>query len=277
MPLNASARAEVFGSDDPRTAIHAALTTRDPAAKCAAVAAIRIGEGWQPLDTAEMPAADPRIPGRPGRPALVRPRDVPYRGIGSVAGRAALIHAVAHIEFNAINLALDAAWRFRGLPADYYRDWLLVAKDEARHFALLRTRLRQLGFDYGDLAAHNGLWEAAEKTAHDVLDRMCCVPRVLEARGLDVTPGIILRLREVRDLETVAILETILAEEIGHVEIGTRWFRWLCAQRGIDPFATSQRLLAEQGLSIRPPINEAARLAAGFTAEELRLLVAAAS
>ncbi len=257
-------------------AIHAALCETDPAAKCARVAALpeAVPAGIGASLAAEV--ADPRVPGRPSRPELIRPRDVPTRGLGSVAGRAALIHAVAHIEFNAINLALDAAWRFRGLPDDYYADWLSVARDEARHFAMLRARLLALGCDYGDLPAHNGLWEAAEKTAHDVLERMCCVPRVLEARGLDVTPGIIHRLKEIRDHDTVAILEVILAEEVRHVAIGSHWYRWLCAQRGVEPLSTSQRLLAEQGMNIRPPINEPARRAAGFDDEELRLLLRAA-
>lgn len=257
--------------------VHAALCAADPTTKCALVAALPVAV---PEGLGDEPAADrgdPRVPGRPAKPELIRPRDVPTRGLGSVAGRAALIHAVAHIEFNAINLALDAAWRFRGLPDGYYADWLSVARDEARHFAMLRARLLTLGFDYGDMPAHNGLWEAAEKTAHDVLDRMCCVPRVLEARGLDVTPGIIRRLREIGDADTVAILDVILAEEVRHVAIGSQWFRWLCTQRRLDPLATSQGLLAEQGMNIRLPINAEARRAAGFDEDELSLLLRAAS
>ena len=250
-------------------AVLAALVAVDPGEKCRLAAAIDPAADFSQADA---PAADARIPGRPASPALIHPRDVPTRGLGTVAGRAALIHAVAHIEFNAINLALDAAWRFRGLPADYYLDWISVAQDEARHFAMLRARLNELGFDYGDLPAHNGLWEAAEKTAHALLDRMCCVPRVLEARGLDVTPGIIRRLTEIGDRDTVAILDVILSEEVGHVAIGTRWYRWACTREGVDPIATSQRLLAEQGMSIRPPINDAARREAGFSDEELRLI-----
>lgn len=277
LPLSRPIPAVRSAVDPVLDALRRALAEREPAAKCRTVAAITLPAGWQPAADAPAAALDPGIPGRPERPALVHPRDVPYRGLGTVAGRAALIHAVAHIEFNAINLALDAAWRFRDMPPAYYADWLSVAQDEARHFGLLRARLQQLGVDYGDLVAHNGLWEAAEKTAHDVLDRMCCVPRVLEARGLDVTPGIILRLREVGDTETVTILETILREEVGHVRIGTEWFQWLCQQRALDPFATSQRLLAEQGMSIRPPINETARRAAGFTAAEIALALAAAA
>jgi uncharacterized ferritin-like protein (DUF455 family) len=269
MRLNAAAASVV-------DAIHAALTERDPATKCAHVAALEAADvaGLSALPAPVWP--DAAVPGRPERPELIRPRDVPTRGLGTVAGRAALIHAVAHIEFNAINLALDAAWRFRGLPDGYYGDWLSVAADEARHFAMLRARLVTLGFDYGSFPAHNGLWEAAEKTAHDVLDRMCCVPRVLEARGLDVTPGIIRRLREIGDADTVAILGVILSEEVRHVRIGSDWFGWLCSQRGLDPIATSRRLLAEQGMNIRPPINEAARREAGFSDEELRWLLTSA-
>ncbi|MES2683191.1 MAG: ferritin-like domain-containing protein [Pseudomonadota bacterium] len=232
----------------------------DPAAKCAEVAAL----------THLAPVASmPLQPGRPAQPLLVRPREVPQRGLGSVEGRAALCHAVAHIEFNAINLALDAGLRFGGMPEAYYADWLSVAQDEARHFLMMRARLQQLGYDYGDFAAHNGLWESAEKTAHDLLVRMACVPRVLEARGLDVTPNLINRLREVRDTETMAVLEVILAEEVRHVEIGTHWFHHCCAERGLEPVATFRRLLQEQNITLRPPFNEAARKAAGFVPEEL--------
>jgi len=237
-----------------------AFLCADPAEKCARVSAL---SHIVPI------TATPLQAGRPARPVLVKPREVPARGLGSVEGRAALCHAVAHIEFNAINLALDAALRFHDMPAAYYADWLSVAQDEARHFLMMRTRLQQLGYDYGDFAAHNGLWESAEKTAHDVLVRMACVPRVLEARGLDVTPNLINRLREVRDFDTIAVLEVILAEEVRHVEIGTRWFHQACAMRGLEPVATFRRLLAEQGITLRPPFNVAAREKAGFVAAEL--------
>jgi uncharacterized ferritin-like protein (DUF455 family) len=198
----------------------------------------------------------------------VHPREVPRRALGTVEGRAALLHAVAHIEFNAINLALDAVLRFPDLPEGYYSDWISVAQDEARHFLLLQERLRSLGYDYGDFTAHNGLWEAAEKTAHDVLVRMALVPRVLEARGLDVTPALIRRLRETGDTESVAALQVILEEEVRHVAIGTRWYRWLCQVRGLDPHPTFAGLLAEYNMRLRPPFNRAARLAAGFEREE---------
>lgn len=249
-------------NSSPAQATLAALLETDPDTKCALVADLRQAAA------AEL-GSSAGIPGRPCRPTLVSPREVPVRGLGSIEGRAALCHAVAHIEFNAINLALDACLRFADLPADYYADWLSVAQDEARHFLLMRDRLRELGYDYGDFSAHNGLWEAAEKTAHDVLVRMACVPRVLEARGLDVTPGMIRRLRELRDAETIAVLEVILAEEVRHVEIGSRWFRWCCARRGLEPVSTFRRLLQEQGITLRPPLNREARLRAGFVPEEL--------
>ncbi len=254
-------------------AIYDALAERDPVAKCGQVAALALPEG----DFGVPPVVEDGagVPGRPERPALIHPRNVPHRGLGSVAGRVALLHAVAHIEFNAINLALDACWRFRGMPADYYRDWLSVAQDEARHFSLLSARLGQLGAAYGELPAHNGLWEAAEKTATDPLLRMALVPRVLEARGLDVTPGMIGRLTEVGDAETVAILRVILDEEVRHVAIGTRWFEFLCAQRGLDPQPTFVRLLAEHRVRVAPPLNREARVRAGFAEDEMDALLAA--
>jgi uncharacterized ferritin-like protein (DUF455 family) len=248
----------------------AMLAACDAAAKCRSVAALPVHDLASALAQyhGDEMLADVRA-GRPARPVLVRPRDVPSRGLGTAAGRAALVHAVAHIEFNAINLALDACCRFRGLPAAFYRDWLDVAQDEARHFQLLRDRLRELGHDYGDFPAHNGLWEAAEKTAHDVLARMALVPRVLEARGLDVTPGIIRRLREVGDESTAAILDIILDEEVAHVRAGTRWFRHLCAIRDLDPSSTFRRLLREYNMQPRPPFNLDARAAAGFNQDEM--------
>jgi len=209
-------------------------------------------------------------PGRPSRPRLVMPRDVPQRGLGTDEGRAALVHAVAHIEFNAINLAWDAVYRFRGMPADYYRDWVCVARDESRHFTMLTKRLAQLGHAYGDFDAHNGLWEMATKTADSCLARMALVPRVLEARGLDVTPGMIARLRTVGDNATADILEVILREEVPHVAAGTRWFRFRCEREGRDPDATFAALLREfVPTGLRGPFNLDARRAAGFAEAEL--------
>lgn len=253
-----------------RRALLEALCEADPAAKCARVAALP--PSFTPSAEEEpgaVLAQDARVPGRPARPVLVSPRDVPYRGLGNAEGRVALVHAVAHIEFNAVNLALDAALRFDGMPPDYYVDWIGVARDEARHFAMLSARLAELGHSYGDFSAHNGLWEAAQKTAHDPLLRMALVPRVLEARGLDVTPGMIHRLREVGDMRTVEVLRVILDEEVAHVAIGTRWFRHLCAVRGLDPVPTFRALLAEHRVRLQPPLNRAARTRAGFEALEL--------
>ena len=252
---------------------HAALLETDPDAKCAAATVlVDRWRGGMVLDrTVDLPAVTD--PGRPLRPTLVHPRELPRRRLGSVAGRAALIHAVAHIEFNAINLALDAVCRFRAMPREYYGDWLQVAADEAKHFRLLTGRLAAVGCRYGDLPAHNGLWDMALRTAHDPLHRMALVPRVMEARGLDVTPGMIRRFRELGDEATVEILTVILAEEVGHVAAGTRWFRYLCEQRGLDPENTYFRLLAEYlGDDIRCPLHLDARREAGFTDHELERL-----
>ena len=234
-------------------------------------------DGWSagrlavPRDAAAPEAI--RMPGRPAAPKLVHPRELSKRGLGSREGRAAFIHSIAHIELNAIDLAWDAVYRFRGLPNDYYADWIMVARDEARHFMLLRERLREFDHDYGDFDAHNGLWEMAEKTAHDGLARMALVPRVLEARGLDVTPAMIVKLRALGDEATTAILETILREEVAHVAAGSRWFRWFCERAGVEPRARFRELLDEYAHgSLRGPFNHAARLAAGFDAEEITAL-----
>ena len=213
------------------------------------------------------------MPGRPAAPRLVAPRDLPKRGLGSAEGLAAFVHAIAHIEFNAVDLAWDAVYRFEGMPDAYYADWVRIAGDEARHFTLLRARLQELGFDYGSFDAHHGLWEMAEKTADDALARMALVPRVLEARGLDVTPGMIERLRGLGDHRTADILVVILREEIAHVAAGSKWFRWCCVQRGVEPAPTFRRLLAEYARAVlRGPFNVDARSAAGFDEDELRAL-----
>ncbi|PID49406.1 MAG: hypothetical protein CR991_06575 [Proteobacteria bacterium] len=213
------------------------------------------------------------IPGRPAKPELVHPKYVKQRKLTTKAGRVALLHAVAHIEFNAINLALDAAYRFRAMPNAYYGDWLQVAAEEAYHFSLVRERLQALGSDYGDLPAHNGLWEQACKTDNDVMVRMALVPRVLEARGLDVTPGMMARLREVGDQDTVAILAIILRDEIGHVRIGSHWFRFCCEQRALEPEATFRQLLITvMKAPVRGPFYDEGRLLAGFSAAELEQL-----
>ena len=212
-------------------------------------------------------------PGRPQRPRLVAPRDLHRRSLHTPEGHGALIHAIAHIEFNAINLAWDAVYRFRGLPRAFYDDWVRVADEEAYHFGLVRDHLRSLGFEYGDFDAHNGLWEMAQKTAADPLVRMALVPRVLEARGLDVTPGIMKKLADRGDEAAVAVLEIILRDEIGHVEIGSRWFQYLCERRGLDAGQTFRQLLDHYMMGRKSgPLHRSARLAAGFSEDELDFL-----
>jgi len=271
--------AVVANAPDLFAAARHCLDARDPDDKVALteVYARRFREGVLPLDAAA-PAPEPiGMPGRPERPKLVHPRELPRRGFGSDEGRAAFIHAIAHIELNAIDLGWDAVYRFRDLPADYYADWVSVAADEARHFVLLRERLRDLGFDYGDFDAHNGLWEMCEKTAHDGMARMALVPRVLEARGLDVTPGMIVKLRSLGDQKTVGVLEVILREEVAHVAAGSRWFRWFCERRGVQPESTFRDLLSEYARAVlHGPFNIDARAAAGFSEEELAALQAIA-
>lgn len=250
------------------------LDCADPRAKCVLtdLAYAELRSGGLLLDSLD-DVAEIGVPGRPDRPRLVPPRELPRRRPGSVQGRVSLLHALAHIEFNAINLAWDAVYRFRGMPDDFYIDWVGVAFEEAHHYRLLVERLQDMGSAYGSLDAHDGLWEMACKTAHDPLVRMALVPRVLEARGLDVTPGIIERLEKAGDHASVAVLEVILRDEIGHVEIGTRWFRYLCAARGLESEATFARLLEEymQG-QIKQPFHYQARERAGFNRREMACL-----
>ena len=210
------------------------------------------------------------LPGRPDRPRLVPPKDVPTRSPFTIEGRAALLHAIAHIEFNAINLALDAVWRFHGMPREFYRDWLQVASEEALHFGLLREHLQTLGYDYGAFDAHDGLWLMAQRTAHDVVARMALVPRTLEARGLDATPPLQAKLARAGDSRAVEILDVILRDEVGHVAIGNRWYRWLCQRDKHDPVTLYPELVRRyEAPRLRPPFNHEARRAAGFTDEEL--------
>ena len=216
------------------------------------------------------------LPGRPARPELLHHTAVARRSPATAEGRAVLVHAIAHIEFNAINLALDAIWRFDGMPRQYYLDWLQVAAEEAKHFRLLRGHLQGMGHDYGDFPAHQGLWTMCEKTATDIVARMALVPRTLEARGLDATPQIQAKLRNVGAPDALAaadILDIILREEVGHVAIGNHWYRWLCEREGLDPEAhysvLTQRYEAPRP---RPPFNTSARRAAGFSETELRWL-----
>jgi uncharacterized ferritin-like protein (DUF455 family) len=210
----------------------------------------------------------PDRPARPETPELLPPNRMPRRGKGgSERGRIALIHALAHIEFAAIDLAFDAVGRFGGqFPRAFTDDWMHVGADEAMHFALLDRRLRQLGSHYGAMPAHDGLWDAAAATAHDVLARLAVVPMVLEARGLDVTPATITRFEAVGDIATSRILTRILTDEVRHVRAGTKWFESACEAHGFEPETTWQGLVRTffRGL-IKPPFNDSARDSAGLT------------
>jgi uncharacterized ferritin-like protein (DUF455 family) len=252
------------------------LSETDPErkARLSLEAAAAWSEGRLPLGSTP-PARPPDQPGRPQRPRLVSPRELPRRSVEGLRGRAALIHAVAHIELNAIDLAWDAVCRFPGLPDGYYGDWTRVAGEEAMHFRLMRSRLCATGFDYGDFPAHDGLWAMARRTAHDPLVRMAMIPRVMEARGLDVTPGMIARFRRAGDEETALCLEVILRDEVGHVAVGSRWFRYLCARRGLDAEKRYFELLAEhRGGEVKCPLNRRDRRRGGFSAAELERLEA---
>lgn len=253
----------------------AAFELTDAVNKAQTVSAI-----WQDmpsllLDTTHTFAA-PALPGRPLTPALVQPQDVPRRSPFTPAGLAALLHSIAHIEFNAINLALDAVWRFAGMPAQYYRDWMQVAAEEAKHFMLLRTHLVKTGYDYGYFVAHDGLWTMCDNTRHDVVARMALVPRTMEARGLDATPVIQAKLARVgtaQARDASAILDIILQEEVGHVAIGNHWFHWLCTRNGIDPHAFYAGAAHRHGAPrLKPPFNIEARRRAGFTEQEILAL-----
>ena len=249
------------------------LALADPLDKAAQTRALVADLVPAAIDADAVLAAPEAIPGRPALPRLVSPNDVPRRSPATPEGRAALLHAITHIEFNAINLALDAVWRFPGMPVRYYTDWLGVASEEALHFTLLREHLVSLGFDYGSFDAHDGLWAMTQRTAHDITARMALVPRTLEARGLDATPPMQARLRQAGDLRAAEILGLILRDEVGHVAIGNHWYRWLCARDGHDPVAHYAELARRHHAPrLHPPFNFEARRAAGFTEAELGLL-----
>jgi uncharacterized ferritin-like protein (DUF455 family) len=221
-------------------------------------------------------AAMPDRPARPPHPELLPPNRMPKRGKGSAHGRTALIHALAHIEFSAIDLAFDIAGRFGGqFPRAFVDDWMRVGADEALHFALLDRRLKQLGSFYGALPAHDGLWDAAAETAHDPLARLAVVPMVLEARGLDVTPATIERFSAAGDTATAAILSRIFKDEIRHVRAGAKWFESACAAADLAPQAAWQALVTRhhKGL-LKPPFNDSARDSAGLSRDYYQPLAA---
>jgi uncharacterized ferritin-like protein (DUF455 family) len=260
-----------------------ALCCDDLDDKCDRVAELQQHAAELPLDTHAALQAPGPLPGRPARPRRVPPAEVPTRSPFTAEGHAALIHALCHIECNAINLALDAVWRFADMPVAYYHDWLRVAAEEAQHFGLLREHLQDLphpgrthGWDYGDFDAHDGLWLMCEQTAGDIVARMALVPRTLEARGLDATPLIQARLRQVGTPEahqTIGLLDLIVRDEEGHVAIGNHWYGWLCREQGLEPLA-HYRLLARrhQAPRLKPPFNTEARRRAGFSEAELAFL-----
>ena len=226
------------------------------------------------LDTSrKIDSQDLILPGRPVKPELVLPKLVPKRRMDTPEGRAGLLHSLAHIEFNAMNLALDAIWRFPDMPKEYYEDWLKVAKEEAYHFSLVNEHLHSLGFTYGDFPAHNSLWEMVERTTDSVIARMALVPRTMEARGLDAVPSIRDRFKQIKEARAVEILEIILNDEIGHVLIGNRWFNFLCSKDNLSPIVAYRELAEKYRAPIlKGPFNIEARKQAGFTSQELSLL-----
>jgi uncharacterized ferritin-like protein (DUF455 family) len=250
----AAAAASVLGTADARAKAEA---SRAAAARWRAGGIAAIGT-----------ATAPERPARPPRPELKAPREMPRRrAAGTTETRVALLHAVAHIELNAIDLAWDIVARFTApeLPRAFFDDWVRVGDDEARHFLLLADRLAALGAGYGDLPAHDGLWQAAHETRHDLLARLAIVPLVLEARGLDVTPAMIARLERLGDAESAAALRVIYADEIGHVAAGRRWFEWLCERRRSAPVETWRALVRTHFKgALKPPFNDEARAKAGF-------------
>lgn len=253
-----------------RTAVLAPLTEADAVRKAQGALAL---DATLPVFPDEVIEAPPGIPGRPARPELVPHSSLEQKAMTLPEGRAALVHSIAHIELNAIDLALDIVWRFPGMPEAFYRDWVSVAKEEAKHFTLLRDHLVALGYDYGSFKAHNALWDMAEKTKGDLLARIALVPRTLEARGLDASPLVKKKLVSVGDHAAGRIIDVILAEEIGHVAIGNRWYRHLCAARGLDPVATFAELSDRyRAPLLRGPFNLEARRAAGFDEDELAAL-----
>ena len=267
--------------DSVYTGLEAALQLTEVSQKTAAVAALwaDFRAGTLDLEPNGAILSAREVGGWPEKPILVPPREVPMRDPSTPDGHIALVHAIAHIEFSAINLALDAAYRFRDFPETerqaYLSDWIRIADEERDHFSRLALRLQALDAQYGDLPAHAGLWDAAIETEDDFLDRMTLVPRVLEARGLDVTPGIRKKFEKIGDAAMLDALDVIYREEVGHVAAGTQWFQWGCAQHGLDAeyeFEVRAARLAQGRL--RGPFNQEARKSAGFSVRELAFVQA---
>ncbi len=243
----------------------------DPNLKAQAALALDLSLPVGALDSLSAPTAGP---GRAARPLLVPHTQLKAKSMATPEGRAMLVHSIAHIELNAIDLALDVVWRFAGMPESFYTDWVRIAQEETKHFSLLRQHLLDLGFDYGDFPAHNTLWDMAERTQGDILARIGIVPRTMEARGLDASPGVKNKLLSVGDHRAGEILDIILEDEIGHVAAGNRWYRYVCTQRGLDPVRTYAELIAQYDApKLRPPFNMTARRLAGFEDAELAALI----
>jgi uncharacterized ferritin-like protein (DUF455 family) len=234
-------------------------------------------QAWQSLENGELCliSQPPILPIAlvifPDKPVLLPPRDMPKRKLGTAEGLAAFFHAIAPVEFVAIYLAWDLLYRFRGMPDQFYQDWLRVADEEAQHFELIRTHLREMAVEYGDLPAHSGLWDHAKDTADELLARLAMVPRCMEARGLDVTPAIIAKFKQLGDDSSVALLNRILTDEVGHVERGSYWFKFVCEQQELDPEAKYRQLIKQyyQGGKPKGPFNREMRIIAGFSIAEL--------
>ena len=253
-----------------RTASLGPWAQTDPVLKAQATLALDLGLNVGADEILNAPGSGP---GRAPRPTLVPHTQLKAKSMTTAEGRAILVHSIAHIELNAIDLALDVVWRFAGMPEAFYTDWVRIAQEEAKHFMLLRNHLVGMGFDYGSFPAHNALWDMAERTQGDVLARIGIVPRTLEARGLDASPGVKNKLISGGDHRAGEILDIILHDEIGHVAAGNRWYRYLCAQRGLDPVGTYAELIARYDApKLRPPFNMAARRLAGFEEAELAAL-----
>ncbi|PUE09070.1 hypothetical protein B9Z51_09100 [Limnohabitans sp. T6-5] len=253
-----------------RSAALAPWAQTDPVLKAQATLALDLS---LPVGADEALPAPHTGPGRSARPELVPHTQLKAKSMATTEGRAMLVHSIAHIELNAIDLALDVVWRFAGMPDAFYTDWVHIAQEEAKHFSLLRTHLVGMGYDYGDFAAHNTLWDMAERTRGDLLARIGIVPRTMEARGLDASPGVKNKLVSAGDHAAGKILDIILEEEIGHVAAGNRWYRYLCAKRGLDPISTYAELIAQYDApKLRPPFNMEARRLAGFEEAELAAL-----
>jgi uncharacterized ferritin-like protein (DUF455 family) len=253
------------------------LRAADPADKV--TRALALAANWRQQNAGFIsPGNPPARPARPARPSLLAPRDMPKRKAGgSQEKRVALLHALAHIELNAIDLAWDIIARFGTAvtPRAYFDDWVKVGEEEAIHFSLLQARLVDLGAQYGDLPAHDGLWQAAEETAHDLLARLAIVPLVLEARGLDVTPATVADFRRAGDEQSAALLDRIYRDEIGHVAVGMRWFQHFAEAASLDPKqAWQDRVRRHFKGTLKPPFNDAARSDAGFDPDFYRPLSA---